>query len=220
MSQEIVDYFNKNKYVVIKGFLDKNTATLFYTYCINKVKKVDFMLMYDKENYSSDWFGQFGDEQSPNSYNAYGDDLMDTLLALSTPTIESYTGLSLTPNYTYWRFYQKGEELKRHRDRHSCEISATLCLGYNMSNLPEGTDNWAIYVEDLDNPEAGLPVHLEPGDILIYRGCDVDHWRDKFEGLNQAQMFMHYSDNNGPYKLVHDGRPLLCVPKKFQAIYG
>jgi hypothetical protein len=97
----IVEYFNKNKYVVIKGFLDKNTTTLFYTYCINKVKKVDFMTTYAKEAYSTDWFGQFGDEQAPGSYNAYGDDLMDTLLALMNYDVSIELTREETDNFAY-----------------------------------------------------------------------------------------------------------------------
>ena len=62
----------------------------------------------------------------------------------------------------------------------------------------------------------GLPIHLEPGDIIIYKGCEVDHWREKYEGLNHAQVFLHLNDQNGPYKNLYDGRPLLCVPKKYQ----
>jgi hypothetical protein len=213
---EIQEYFNKNGYVVIKGFLDQNTATLFYSYCINKVKKIDFKMMFAKDDYRSEWDGQFGDEQSPMSYSCYADDLMDTLLELSVPTIEKYVGLELSPTYSYWRFYQKDEVLERHRDRPSCEISATLCLGYNISNLSEGADSWPMFVEDKDNPTVGLPIYLEPGDIIIYKGCEVDHWREKYEGLNHAQVFLHLNDQNGPYKNLYDGRPLLCVPKKYQ----
>ena len=33
------------------------------------------------------------------------------------------TGLKLYPAYTYARIYKKGDELKRHKDRFSCEIS-------------------------------------------------------------------------------------------------
>jgi hypothetical protein len=213
---EIQEYFNKNDYVVIKGFLDQNTATLFYSYCINRVRKIDFKMIYAKDDYNREWDGQFGDEQSPMSYSCYADDLMDTLLELSVPTIEKYTGLELSPTYSYWRFYQKGEVLERHRDRPSCEISTTLCLGYNTSNLEGDENNWPMFVEDKDDPNIGLPIYLEPGDIIIYKGCEVDHWREKFQGLNHAQVFLHLNDKNGPYKNLYDGRPLLCVPKKYQ----
>ena len=218
--QQMQQYFKENNYLVIKGFLDKSTADLFYTYAMNKVRKIDFKMLYDKEKYDPDWDGTFGDPQAPISYSCYGDDLIDTVLVASAETISNYTGLNLAPNYSYWRFYQQGEILKRHRDRDSCEISATLCLGYNISNLkteenPE-PQNWPMWVETKDDPENGAPVYLEPGDIIIYRGCEVDHWRDRFTGLNHAQAFIHYNDTSGPYQKTLDGRPMVCIPKKFQ----
>lgn len=215
----IRNYFNENKFVVVKGFLDPNMAHLFYQYCINKVKKVDFLSVYAKHEYRPDWDGEFGDPQAPISYSCYGDDLMDTLLAGGTETLSQYVGVELTPTYSYWRLYQHGEELVRHRDRHSCEISATLCLGYNYDNLngSEESYDWPMYVQDPDSPESGLPVSLDPGDIIIYRGCEVDHWRERFKGLNHAQVFLHYNNKNGDFPNPLDGRPILCIPKKYQA---
>lgn len=218
---QIQEYFQKNKFVVVREFLDKNTCILFYNYCINKVKKTDFIISQAKHEYRPDWDGEFGDPQAPISYNSYGDLLMDTLLYLSTDTVSKYTGLELIPEYSYWRFYQYDEELKRHRDRESCEISATICLGYNVSNLPINEEQeyvWPMYVEDPDDPANGIPIYLKPGDIIIYRGCEVDHWREKFLGLNHAQVFIHFNDSEGPFKKTFDGRPILGIPKKFQTL--
>lgn len=215
--KEIQNYFKENKYVVIRNFLDSNVSGLVYQYCLAKVQAMDFKTTFDKKNYDSDWDGSFGDSQAPSSYSAYGDTLMDTILAASRPAIENYTGLNLVANYSYWRLYQKGEILSRHRDRFSCEISTTLCLGYNTSNLDQETFkdyDWPIYVEDIKGNE--IAVHLKPGDMLIYRGCEVDHWRDEFLGLNQAQVFIHYNDADGESPNLYDGRPIIAIPKRFQ----
>lgn len=217
---EIQKYFQDNKYVVIRNYLDTNLSNLIYRYCITRVQQIDFKSQYAKTNYDPDWDGKFGDEQAPGSFNSYGDPLMDSLLDASVPAIESYTGLSLIPQYTYWRLYSKNEELKRHRDRESCEISLTLCLGYNTSNLKgeeyEGYD-WPMFVEgQLIEGMDGIPLHMKPGDMIIYRGCDVDHWRESFKGLNHAQVFMHYNDAAGPYKNKLDGRPIVGIPKIYQ----
>ena len=211
------EYFAKHNYVSIKNFLDENTAALFYQYCIVKVQRTDFMIEYAKNEYRPDWDGQFGDPQAGVSYNCYADTLMDSLLYASKDAIEKYTGLQLIPNYTYWRFYQKDEDLKRHRDCHSCEISITLCLGYNNSNVEDPEYVWPMWVETDQIPDQdGAPVYMKPGDMIIYRGCDVDHWRERFKGLNHAQVFLHYNDKNGPYQIEFDGRPILGIPKKFQ----
>jgi hypothetical protein len=217
LNKPMQEFFKENNFVVIKKFLDENMAGLIYRYCVNKVKQVDFKSLFAKEEYNVDWDGKFGDEQSPGSYNAYGDVLMDSLLEGGIKAVEGYTGLELIPNYSYWRLYVLGEDLKRHTDRHSCEISITLCIGYNTSNLTSEEDagyNWPMFVADSAGNE--LPVHMEPGDMIIYRGVEVEHWREKFKGLNHAQVFLHYNDKNGPFKIANDGRPMLAIPKRFQ----
>lgn len=214
-TKAIQDYFQENGYVVIKNFLDQSTATLLYHYCCNKVKKVDFLTTWAKHEYREDWDGVFGDKQAPNSYSCYADDMMDTVLASSTQTISTYTGIDLIPTYSYWRFYQLGEELVKHRDRESCEISVTLSIGHNYENTNDNY-SWPMFIQDPSEKEEGIPVVLEPGDIIIYRGCEVFHWREKFEGNNHAQVFLHYNEKNGEFNTFLDGRPLLCVPKKYQ----
>jgi len=216
--KNIQKYFAEHNYVVIKGFLDKNLANLFYNYCITKVKSVDFKYQYSKDSYDTDWDGNWKDVQALGAYSNYGDVLMETLLLLSTNTIESYTGLTLIPNYSYWRLYQLGNVLEKHTDRPSCEISLTLCLGYNISNTEENY-NWPMYVLDpvLKEP---VPAYMEPGDMIIYRGCEVEHWREEFKGLNLAQVFLHYNDSSKENYIQFDGRPILAVPKMYQTSVG
>jgi hypothetical protein len=55
---------------------------------------------------------------------------------------------------------------------------------------------------------------MEPGDMIIYKGCEIEHWREPFKGLNHAQLFMHYNRKDGLYEFnedvdKYDGRPLL-----------
>lgn len=215
---EIQTYFKNNNYVVIRGLLDIEMSHLLYYYCCSKAVASDFKYLHDRQKYDHDWDGNFEDPQAYGSYSKYGDPLMDGLLVLVQNKIEEYTGLNLQPNYSYWRLYQYGDELKRHRDRDSCEISATLCLGYNVSNIDTKiypTYNWPIFVESNDRPE-GMPVSLNPGDLIIYRGCEIDHWREKFLGLNHAQVFLHYNDTSGDIDNLYDGRPIIGIPKRFK----
>jgi hypothetical protein len=92
-----------------------------------------------------------------------------------------------------------------------------VCLGYNNSNVSEDdypNYNWPMWVEGPSGD--AIPIQLNPGDAIIYRGCEVDHWRDSFKGLNHAQVFLHYSNTNGPFNISLDGRPMLGIPKEFQ----
>ena len=54
----------------------------------------------------------WSDPQAMNSYSTYGDFMMDSLLELSNESMESYTGIKLLPNYTYWRLYKKDDVLE------------------------------------------------------------------------------------------------------------
>ena len=215
--KEIQSFFNDHGFVIIKNFIDPKMSELLYRYAINKVLRTDFLIMHSEEDYRPKWDGEFGDEQIPIAYNCYGDPMMDTLLEMSLPMMQALTGLELSCNYSYWRFYQYNNELKRHKDRDSCEISTTLCLGFNVDNVDKNKYHnyvWPMWIQDKHGKE--LPVSLNPGDMIIYRGCDLDHWREPYLGLNHAQVFMHYNDLAGPFRNKYDGRPILAIPKRYQ----
>jgi len=142
------------------------------------------------------------DPQVPNAYKKYADPAMETMLLHIHPLIEKHTGLTLIPSYSYYRVYHDGDDLAPHKDRPSCEISATMCLNYNYGHSDY---QWPIYMN-------GTSVVLEPGDLVIYRGCDLSHWRNTLDRVSDnvwhVQGFFHYVDANGPYSHIQfDGRP-------------
>ena len=65
------------------------------------------------------------------------------------------------------------------------------------------------------NAPKGIPVDLEVGDMLVYSGCELEHWREPFEGDTCAQVCLHYNDVDGPFGTQNnfDNRPLLGIPK-------
>lgn len=149
------------------------------------------------------------DPQCPLSEAVHGAYVFDKLLEDLTPYFEQASGLKLFPTYSYARLYNtQGEELKLHRDRPSCEISATLTLDF------EG-DVWPIFMganEDKSNP---TEIKMNVGDAVMYRGCDIFHWREPYkEGKWQAQVFLHYVDQNGPHaEWKYDKRESLGLSK-------
>jgi hypothetical protein len=212
------EFFETNKYIVLKNVLNEQACSILYGYCLSSATRTYFKKLYDKDVYDSDWDGSFNDEQAPNCYSRYGDPMFDTILNLIKSEVERITKLNLNSNYTYWRLYQKDNDLKRHIDRPSCEISATMCIGYNYENVDKTkypNYNWAMSVSTKDRDD--LPIDLYPGDMIIYKGCEVEHWREPLLGNNQAQAFFHYTNKDGEYgDIVSDGRPLYGIPKKFQ----
>ena len=153
---------------------------------------------------------------------------METLLLAVQPKMEKLTGLKLNPTYSYARIYKMGDILKRHKDRFSCEISTTMNLG---------GDPWPIYIEAKKNvgiaeesggkkgitttsSNPGTKVTLSPGDMLVYKGMILEHWRETFIGKDCAQVFLHYNDVNSKIgnskKNIFDGRPHLGLPSDFK----
>jgi hypothetical protein len=156
----------------------------------------------------------------PNSYAKYADRLMETLLVKTIPIMKAKTGLNLIPTYSYTRLYKTGNILNRHKDRPSCEISTTLNLGGDPWPIfidPTGSDNVIKEYEGIIKPNApkGNKVDLKPGDMLIYSGCELEHWREPFKGKLCGQVFLHYNHANGPFAKsnLYDKRPMLGIPK-------
>ena len=68
--------------------------------------------------------------------------------------------------------------------------------------LDLGGSKWPIWVLDRDGNN--IKIDLNPGDALIYRGCEINHWRERFEDDLHSQVFMHYVDKFGPYAWAKD----------------
>jgi|APGre2960657373_1045057.scaffolds.fasta_scaffold27142_1 predicted 2-oxoglutarate/Fe(II)-dependent dioxygenase YbiX len=152
------------------------------------------------------------DEQCPLSEAIHGTLTFDKLLEDLTPHFEQASGLKLFPTYSYARLYNtQGEELKLHRDRPACEISATLTLDF------EG-DVWPIYMGANEDKSNATEIKMNVGDAVLYRGCDIHHWREPYkEGKWQAQVFLHYVDQNGPHaEWKYDKRESLGLSKTNQ----
>ena len=51
--------------------------------------------------------------------------------------------------------------------------------------------------------------------MLVYSGCELEHWREAFEGNVCVQTFLHYNDANGRFgkENIFDKRPMLGIPK-------
>ena len=100
--------------------------------------------------------------------------------------LEEVIGRKLYNTYYYDRFYFPGQPLLRHCDRDACEISVTIHVS---TNLPEPERDWPlkiktpdIYVDETKGavlvPGEVRSQSLNPGDGMLYKGCERPHWRD------------------------------------------
>ena len=207
-----------NKYQVIKGALSYELANFIFNYFLLKRDAVKWMYEHDV-TWDNGLLGSWSDQQVPNTYSCYSDFAMETLLVKMLPVMAKETGLQLVPTYSYARIYKKGDILRRHKDRPSCEISTTLNLGGEPWPIfIDGTGADAVIDEykNIHKPNAppGTKVLLDVGDMLVYSGCELEHWREPFEGNTCGQVFLHYNHVNGPFaeKNRFDKRPMLGVP--------
>jgi hypothetical protein len=172
---DVAELFHRDSYAVLPRLLQDPQLCQIYKY-VRKIAQAGLMATEDG--------------QVTGTQYAYGDLIMDGLLASLQKDIELAAGIELFPTYSYLRAYKCGDILKKHTDRPACEISVSLCLGY------EAEKAWPICIE---GPRGPSRVSLEPGDALLYRGMDCPHWREAFNGKLLAQLFLHYVDKNGPH---------------------
>ena len=213
--------FQKNKYIVIKKAISPQLAKFVSQYFL--LKRTVARTLFDKRyisQFTTEW-GIWNDQQVPNTYVHYADIAMETLLTWVQPVMEKHTKLKLSPTYSFARIYKKGDILHRHKDRFSCEISTTLNLG---------GDKWSIYLspnENVGKPNGkkitvtsnakGMKVDLKPGDMLVYKGMELEHWREAFEGDNCIQVFLHYNQVSKKADInKFDKRPHLGLPAWFK----
>ena len=186
--------FQRKGYMIVKGFFEPQAVSTISRYLEYKYKR------YPEINDAANGL----DESSTVAW--YADPLIETILYNSTTEIEEITGLKLFPSYSYARIYLKGDELKPHIDRPACEISLT-CQVATVGK------SWPIHMQ-IPGKEPTVH-HLEPGDVCIYKGCEVTHWRDKAVDTNiNVQFMLHYTNKNGPNAShKYDGRLSLGLKK-------
>jgi len=122
---------------------------------------------------------------SPAFYGIFNDEMIEI-----QKNIETLVGEELYPCYSYARIYQKHDILPPHTDRPSCEISLTVTLNYEKHT-------WPIWLIDQGQVTS---IELDIGDMLLYKGTEVMHFRHPMQGQEfQYQVFFHYVKKQGNY---------------------
>ncbi len=204
--------FKKNRYQIVRNAIPIDVATFLFDYLRLKrqvnhtLKTSTYISRFNDEFGKEGRLGQ-GDEQCPKAYSHYSDIAMETVLQIMSDKLSKITKLNLSPNYSYTRIYGKGDTLEKHIDRYSCEVSTTVNLGGDM---------WPIYLKDKKGKE--IEVKLNPSDMLVYSGCELEHWRNIFEGDECIQVFLHYNDTSNKEweDNRYDKRPHLGLPTWFK----
>ena len=181
--------------IFIKEFLPIQILNFINSYCIMEFSK--------HKNFKTD-------TQTNSLIGINGNNVMETLLDLSTPVIEKNVNKKLWPTYSYLRIYDKGSDLKSHLDRESCEYTVALCLGASPIDVP-----YDIFIGDKDvnsdykyfsENKKLTPLKIDykfpmyPNNALIFQGREKYHWREVCEHDHFITVFLHYVDQDGPYR--------------------
>ena len=187
--------FKKKGYTIIRNAISADTANIFFGYVLTRRNVCIYYQKKKIPDIAYDYIGKFGDAITHESYNIYGDPLMETLLVhLKKKIKNTIKDKHLYEAFAHVRAYKKGDALKRHTDRGTCSIAASINLG---------GDPWPLYVK-VNKKE--IEVNLKPGDMLVYPGRKIPHWRNVFKGDICIQAFLMYTDKK---KYLYDTRSVL-----------
>jgi len=196
---ENLNNFNKHGYCIVKSAISEELRDFVTQYA----------LFDEQQDFDDREAGVYGPASGPVAHSKYADPAMETMMLNLQKIVEENIGFELYPTYSYYRVYRPGSSLKPHIDRPSCEISVTLCFNYSYDSE---TYQWPLFIEE-------TPIVLEPGDMAIYRGCELTHWRGEFKNHDEnawhVQGFFHYVDINGPHKQYKfDTRPQIGIMRE------
>jgi hypothetical protein len=183
--EEIRERFASHRYAKVESLIEEGLRRMLYDHVSRRAAVASPASMDHQEG----------------AVEMFSDQLMEHVLRGVQPRIEELCGLKLDPTYSFFRIYRQGNSLQRHVDRPSCEVSISLNLG------PPLDTPWPLWIR---GPLGESAVALAPGDAVIYRGIECEHWREPLPGDHLAQVFLHYVDQNGPYRdWKFDKRPAI-----------
>ena len=98
--------------------------------------------------------------------------------------IEEVIGRKIIPTFYYDRYYFEGQSLPKFTTNNACEIS---CIVSISNNLEEPWPHWIKTTDVYTDAQKSLvlipgeerSLVLEPGDALIYKGCERPLWKDE-----------------------------------------
>ena len=146
-----------------------------------------------------------GDKQS-NRFKAHNEPMARFLQYELLPLVEKITQKNLRPTYTYLSSYVKDSDLPAHTDRCWCE--------YTVSFLVNKDVDWPIYLHKVKQPifilwlfylmgrhgsnpdkDECISLDCDIGGLIIFKGTDHLHFREKYSGEFYDILLLHYRVN-------------------------
>jgi len=207
-------------YKIVRNAIQKDICKFLETYFLEKEKVAKLYLTTEFISRFNREYGGFNDPQAPGAYSLYGSTAGDIILKQLKPKVEKITKTKLYETYSYMRTNNQGNELKKHKDRSSCKISTTINLGgeiwpiFIQTDPNQGSKNKdKIDKNYIPGTKKGTKIILKQGDMLVYKGFDLEHWREPLKQGRCSQLFLHYIDVKDPdaENKKYDGRHMLGI---------
>lgn len=205
--------FHENRFVVLRNFIPKDIINM----TLDTWKTIEANPEYKDAFFHREEETTFNSPKSSlgKSEGCYKFPPAVALHRWLRDNLRDVIDIELVETYSYTRTYDRGAYLKSHTDRPSCEVSATICLDYKSDdNTP-----WKIWVQNdrnyiddavhdqpslfettqkpsISKRKGCIAVSLEVGDVLLYQGPNIPHWRDTFLGDYSSHMFLHFINAN------------------------
>jgi len=174
------ELFQQQNYLIVKNVLRPELCQLVSDYALFKASVSQNVRTKDPLAYV---------------HREYGDPLMEMLLEKLTPTIETALGKSLWPTLSFYYVYRQGHQLTPHKDRSSCQFVASLCIDAD-SEFKKTHQSWPLFLKAAGQT---LPITLNFGDLLIFKGSEQEHWREIFAGSWFVSAIFSYVEKDGPF---------------------
>lgn len=197
--------FYKNGYEVVKNAISSETAELAATefeilkrvICVSNGYPIDYNVI--------------SDTALDNCFGWYSPFCFEALSLLIQPKVEKVVNKKLWPTYSYGRIYYNSAVLPRHCDRDSSEYAVSVCIKKDAISWPIGFKSYCGKEELFE---------LENGDMCVYSGNNIEHWRDPFQGKAHIQAFIFYVGQESKYSVLkYDTRPYLGMSTDSRTIH-
>lgn len=192
--------FKKNNYFVIKNCFLKDIIQIITGYTL--LKRSVYKTFIEKKYItplSVDW-GTYDDGYINDVYSSYADILTETIIQIIKPKIEKIIKEKIFPIYSYYRIYTKNNTLPKQPNAKQFYISSLLHIGKDNFSTTLNTNN----KEKI--------IYLNNGDLLIYKGEEIDQKQKVLEDNISIQIYFHYTNNKD---LIWDAKPHPGLPEWF-----
>lgn len=178
--EQAADEIQTNRYTALQGILPPEQIAAIHNYF---------------DNLRREGFMRFNDTQVKRRYALHNDLLSRYLHQQLAPLVSRVARETVKPSYAYSATYIEDAELEPHTDRPQCEFTMSMQIGYKPELKTGELSPWALSLDDLN--EKKIDYHLACGDGVIYKGCELVHYRAPlFAGHESTSVFFHF---------VHEG---------------